>query len=132
MLGKVWRMLGDERDEALKGYDSWIRIYDLEQSEGFSDLESFHAELNAWLDRVHPATREYLDQSLRGGTQTPDKLFGAGHGLVGKIQRRIREAVDRYIADMKPDEKHPLFARRPRGLDYSGSWSSRLNDCGFH
>ena len=56
--------MGDERDEALNGYDSLIRIYDLEPPEGFSDMESFNAELNAWLDRVHPATREYLDQSL--------------------------------------------------------------------
>ena len=75
---------------------------------GFSDMESFNAELNAWLDRVHPTTREYLDQSLRGGSQTPDKLFGAGHVLVEKIQRRIREAVGRYIAEMKLDENHPL------------------------
>jgi hypothetical protein len=95
-------------------------------------MESFNAELNAWLDRVHPTTREYLDQSLRNGSQTPDKLFGAGHVLVEKIQQRIREAVGRYIAEMKPDEKHPLLARRARGFDYAGSWSSRLKDCGFH
>ncbi|MBA2587720.1 MAG: tetratricopeptide repeat protein [Alphaproteobacteria bacterium] len=132
MLGTAWRMLGDDRDEALNGYDSLIRIYDLEPPDGFSDMEIFNAELNAWLDRVHPATREYLDQSLRGGSQTPDKLFGAGHELVEKIQRRIHEAVERYIADMKPDEKHPLAARRARGFDYTGSWSSRLKDCGFH
>lgn len=132
MLGTAWRMLGDERDEALNGYDSLIRIYDLEPPDGFSDMDSFNAELNAWLDRVHPGTKEYLDQSLRGGSQTPDKLFGAGHELVEKIQRRIREAVGRYIADMKPDEKHPLVSRRSRGFDYAGSWSSRLKDCGFH
>ena len=132
MLGTAWRMLGDERDEALNGYDSLIRTYDLEPPAGFSDMESFNAELNAWLDRIHPTTREYLDQSLRNGSQTPDKLFGAGHVLVEKIQQRIREAVGRYIAEMKVDEKHPLAARRARGFDYTGSWSSRLKDCGFH
>ena len=36
--------------------------------------------------------------------------------LVEKIQRRIAEAVERYIADMKPDEKHPLLSRRARGF----------------
>ena len=45
---------------------------------------------------------------------------------------RIREAIARYIADMKPDDKHPLLSRRARDFDYSGSWSSRLRDCGFH
>jgi hypothetical protein len=132
MLGTAWRMLGDERDETLSGYDTLVKAYDLEPPEGYSDMESFNAELNAWLDRVHPTTREYLDQSLRNGSQTPDKLFGAGHVLVEKIQQRIREAVGRYIAEMKPDEQHPLLSRRARGFDYTGSWSSRLKDCGFH
>ncbi|MFO1247459.1 MAG: tetratricopeptide repeat protein [Alphaproteobacteria bacterium] len=132
MLGTAWRMMDDERDEILSGYDTFVRAFDLEPPEGYSDMESFNAELNAWLDQVHPTTREYLDQSLRNGSQTPDKLFGAGHVLVEKIQRRIGEAVARYIAELKPDEKHPLLSRRARSFDYTGSWSSRLKDCGFH
>ena len=132
VLGTAWRMLEDPRDEALNGYDSLIRIFDLAPPEGFSSMESFNAELNAWLDRMHPATKEYLDQSLRNGTQTPDKLFGAGHDLVERLQRRIREAIGRYIAEMKEDGRHPLLSRKNRSFDYTGSWSSRLRDCGFH
>ena len=132
ILGTSWRLLGDERDETLNGYDSLIRLYDLEPPEGFSDMESFNAELNVFLDRMHPTTREYLDQSLRNGSQTPDKLFGVGHDLVERLQRRIRETIARYIAEMKEDDKHPLLSRRARNFDYTGSWSSRLRDCGFH
>lgn len=132
VLGTAWRMLGDARDEELNGYDSLIRIYDLEPPEGFSDMASFNAELNSWLDRIHPTTKEYLDQSLRNGSQTPDKLFGAGHDLVERLQRRIREAVGRYVADMKEDDKHPLLSRKTGKFDYTGSWSSRLRDCGYH
>jgi tetratricopeptide (TPR) repeat protein len=132
VLGTAWRMLGDERDEILNGYDSLIRTFDLEPPEGFGDMESFNAELNAWLDRVHPTTGEYLDQSLRNGSQTPDKLFGQGHDLVERLQRRIRETIARYIAEMREDAKHPLLSRRAREFAYTGSWSSRLRDCGFH
>jgi len=132
ILGTSWRMLGDERDELLNGYDSLIQIFDLDPPEGFSDMESFNAELNAWLDRIHPTTREYVEQSLRNGSQTPDKLFGAGHELVERLQLRIREGIERYIASMKQDDKHPLLSRRSRAFDYTGSWSSRLRDCGFH
>jgi tetratricopeptide (TPR) repeat protein len=132
ILGTAWRMLGDERDEALNGYDSLIQIYDLDPPDGFSDMDSFNAELNALLDRIHPATREYLGQSLRNGSQTPDKLFGTGYDLVERIQVRIREAINRYIVDMRSDDKHPLLSRRARDFDYTGSWSSRLRDCGFH
>jgi len=132
ILGTAWRVLGDERDETLNGYDSLIQIYDLDPPEGFSGMESFNAELNAYLDRIHPGTREHLDQSLRNGTQTTDKLFGSGHELVERLQVRIRQAIARYIASMKDDEKHPLLSRRTRNFDYTGSWSSRLRDCGFH
>ncbi|HKB95503.1 MAG TPA: putative 2OG-Fe(II) oxygenase, partial [Rhizomicrobium sp.] len=132
ILGTAWQMLGDEREEALTGYDSLIQIYDLDPPEGFSDMESFNAELNAYLDHIHPVTREYLAQSLRNGTQTPDRLFGAGHDLVERLQIRIREGITSYIAGMKQDDKHPLLSRRTRAFDYTGSWSSRLRDCGFH
>jgi hypothetical protein len=132
ILGTAWRMLGDERDEALNGYDSLIQIYDLGPPDGFSDMDSFNTELNTLLDRIHPATREYLGQSLRNGSQTPDKLFGTGYDLVERIQVRIREAINRYIVDMRSDDKHPLLSRRTRGFDYTGSWSSRLRDSGFH
>jgi tetratricopeptide (TPR) repeat protein len=130
--GTAWRMLGDERDETLNGYDSLIKIYDLDPPDGFSDMESFNAELNAWLDHMHPTTREYLDQSLRHGSQTPDRLFGHGHELVQRLERRLHQTITRYIADMREDDRHPFLSRRARAFDYTGSWSSRLRDCGFH
>jgi uncharacterized protein (TIGR02466 family) len=131
-LGTAWRLMGDERDETLNGYDSLIRTFELEPPAGFSRMDDFNVELNAWLDRVHPDTREYLGQSLRGGTQTPDQLFGKGHDLIEKLRGRIDQAVGRYIADLKEDETHPFLARRMRDFGYAGSWSSRLKDCGFH
>jgi len=128
-MGTAWRVMGDERDEALNGYDTLIQTFELEPPDGFADMESFNAELNAWLDRVHPATREYLNQSLRGGTQTPDQIFGKGHELVEKIRGRIDEAVARYVAGLEEDEKHPFLSRRAQDFRYAGSWSSRLRDC---
>jgi len=131
-MGTAWRLLEDERDETLNGYDTLIQSFELEPPAGFSDMESFNAELNAWLDQVHPATREYLGQSLRGGTQTPNQIFGKGHDLVEKLRGRIDEAVGRYIAGLTPDQKHPFLSRKSLDFGYAGSWSSRLRDCGFH
>ena len=84
------------------------------------------------LNGQHRNTREFLDQTLRGGTQTVEDLFGAGHDLVERLRLRIDEAVAAYISRMKDDESHPLFARRSAQFLYSGSWSSRLRDRGFH
>ena len=131
-MSTALRVMGDERDERLNGYDTLIQAIELDAPDGFSSMEDFNAELNAWLDSVHPKTREYLNQSLRGGTQTPDQIFGRGHALVEKIRARIDQAVERYIAGLKEDGEHPFLSRRARGFRYSGSWSSRLRDCGFH
>jgi tetratricopeptide (TPR) repeat protein len=132
MRSLALRLLKDERDEALSGYDSLIQVFDLEAPQGFSSMEDFNAELNAWLDRLHPDTREHVNQSLRGGTQTPDHVFGAGHALVDLLEQRIREAVAHYVDELKEDARHPFLSRRAHAVRYAGSWSSRLHDCGFH
>lgn len=132
VIGLGWRMLEDPRDEALSGYDRFVRAFDLDPPDGFSSIEDFNAELNASLDKVHQGTREYIDQSLRQGSQTAAHLFGAGHPLVEKIRARIDQAVARYIAELAEDESHPYLSRRARGFCYHGSWSARLRDCGFH
>jgi tetratricopeptide (TPR) repeat protein len=137
VIGLGWRMMADTgmeegRDEALSGYDRFVRVFDLEVPEGFSRMEDFNAELNAYLDKVHPQTGEHIDQSLRQGSQTAAHLFGTGHGLVEKIRARIDGAVARYIAELAEDETHPYLSRRARAFRYHGSWSARLRDCGFH
>ena len=132
ILGTAWRVLGDEREYYLNDYDKLIRIYDIEPPAGYADISSFNRDLDAYLDRLHPDAREYLDQSLRHGTQTLGRLFGAGHDLVEKLKLRIEEAVHGYIEDMRADGKHPLLSRRTSEFSFTGSWSSRLKDCGYH
>lgn len=132
MLSVASRMLGDGRDEAINGYDTLVRSFDLEPPDGFSDMASFNAELNASLDRLHPNSRELINQSLRGGTQTPGHLFPTGLPLIELLKQRIDEVVARYIADLGDDSRHPFLSRRARNFRYSGSWSSRLRDSGFH
>jgi tetratricopeptide (TPR) repeat protein len=132
LLGTAWRLQGNEQDESLNGYDSLIRVFDLEPPDGFSSMESFNAELGTYLERLHPQTEAYLEQSLRGGTQTEGSLFGAGHALVEKLRARIEEALSSYIADLPADDHHPFLARRARNFRYAGAWSSLLRDRGFH
>jgi len=132
MLSIASRMMEDGREEAINRYDSLVRIFDLEPPDGFPDMASFNAELDAMLDRLHPNSRELIDQSLRGGTQTPGHLFPAGLPLVTKLKQRIDEAVARYIAELEEDAAHPFLSRRGKNFRYAGSWSSRLQDSGFH
>jgi tetratricopeptide (TPR) repeat protein len=135
-LGTAWRLQdtaqNNAQDESLNGYDSLIRVFDLAPPDGFSSMEDFNAELGAYLERLHPKTDAYLEQSLRGGTQTEGSLFGAGHALVEKLRHRIEEAITSYIGALAGDDAHPMLARRSHNVGYAGAWSSLLRDQGFH
>jgi tetratricopeptide (TPR) repeat protein len=132
LLGTSWRLQDDTQDESLNGYDSLIRVFDLEPPDGFSSMEDFNAELGAYLARLHPKTDAYLEQSLRGGTQTEGSLFGAGHELVENVRTRIEQAISRYVGDLAADAQHPFLSRRRNRFQYNGAWSSLLRDQGFH
>jgi tetratricopeptide (TPR) repeat protein len=125
-------LLQDPRGETVADYEKLVQVFEIDPPEGFSDMESFNHELGAYLERLHRDKRENVSQSLRGGTQTMENLFNRGHDPVERLRARIDEAVTVYISRMKPDEDHPLLKRRRDAFGYSGSWSSRLHDCGFH
>lgn len=132
LWGLSLRMLEDGREEVLNDYANHVQVFDLEPPDGFSTMAEFNAALTAELSTLHRDKREFLDQTLRGGTQTVGDLFGAGHALTERLRARIDEAVNTYIQRMKSDEAHPLTGRRGAQFAYQGSWSSRLSDCGFH
>ena len=132
LLGTSWRLQGNAQDEHLNGYNSLIRVFDLEPPDGFSNMADFNAELGLELERLHPKTQAYLEQSLHGGTQTQGHLFGAGHVMVEKLRARIEAALSAYIADLAPDDQHPFLARRQNGFRFAGAWSSLMREQRFH
>jgi len=126
------RQLGDTRDESLNDYERFVRVLEIAPPEGYGDMESFNRDLNHFLDRLHDSKREFVDQSIRGGTQTMFNLFGSGYDLVERLRQRIDEAIATYVAELPEDAAHPFLGRRSRNVGFSGSWSSRLRDCGYH
>jgi tetratricopeptide (TPR) repeat protein len=126
------RATGDSRAERLTDYARHVQVFDLAPPEGFSSMAAFNAALNTHLDSLHTDAREHVDQTLRKGSQTLDSLFDGSNPLINALQARIEEAVSAYIANMKDGETHPLAGRRRDGFSFSGCWSSRLYDHGFH
>jgi len=107
-------------------------VFDLEPPTGFPDMVTFNAALASELSRMHPNSGPYLRQSLRGGTQTSDNLFDCDNSLLAQLRARIENAVRQYISELREDDDHPLLCRRRAEFMFSGSWSSRLHDRGFH
>lgn len=124
----AWRLAGDPRSEWLEGDDRLVNVIDL--SDDLPPMEKVAETLRG----LHVARGEYLDQSVRGGTQTDGPLLSRIDPVIRQLRRAIVGAVERYRAQLPPvDQAHPLLRqRRDRRIRFSGSWSVRLRSGGHH
>jgi len=125
----AWRLAGDPRWEWLEGdLDRLISVIDLG-----SELPDI-GQLDRTLRGLHRAKGEYLDQSVRGGSQTDGPLFSRIDPTVRALRAAIVGAVQRYVQNLSPrDDGHPLLALpRDRRIRFSGSWSVLLRGGGHH
>lgn len=124
----AWRLAGDPRWQWLEGDPRLVRTVDLAAS-----LPPL-GQLADTLRSLHVARGEYLDQSVRGGTQTDGPLLSRIDPVIRQLRRAIVDAVRAYVADLPPiDPSHPLLRhRRDRRIRFAGSWSVRLRSGGRH
>jgi len=124
----AWRLAGDPKADWLDQSGKLVSIVDLRDS--MPPLEGL-AEI---LRSIHVAKGEYVDQSVRGGTQTDGPLLSRIEPDIRALRTAIVSAVDAYTAALPAsDPKHPLLSqRRDRRVRFSGSWSVRLRGEGFH
>ena len=129
-LSLIWRLRGDVRAAWLDGAPPYVHITDLDVS--VTEL----AELAVLLRQQHTARAPYLEQSVRGGTQTDGQLFFRGEPAIQSLKAKMQTAIRDYVAVLpRPVRAHPLLgtARAARGpYLFAGSWSVRLEAQGFH
>ena len=131
-LGVAWRLLGDPREDWLCGYDRLVGEVTVEPPPGFQDQATFLAALEATLLPLHTATREPVNQSLRGGSQTPGVLFGRRDPIIAATRDAIARAVARHVERLPDDATHPFLRRKSARVRFVGSWSVRLWSAGRH
>jgi hypothetical protein len=121
-------MTSDPRSKWLEGDERLVWDGDLS-----ADLPPLDRLANV-LRSLHVAKGEYLDQSVRGGTQTDGPLFRRIEPEIRALRSAVTTAVERYVAQLPPaDPKHPLLSRRrDRASRFAGSWSVRLRGGGYH
>ena len=123
-LATAWRLLGDPRWQWLEGAPQAVAITDIDV-----DLPA----LATVLRRLHTARKEPFGQTLRHGTQTQGALLNRREPEIVNLRTALEGAIRGYIARLPaPDPRHPLL-RAPRDeLGFTGSWSVRLTDAGYH
>ncbi len=131
-LTLAYRELGDSRLDALADVSKLVRVYDLPPPAGFNDVNAFNNALAEDLVGLHTRNVEPLDQTLRGGTQTPGHLFDRHSKAIDGVRERILEAVGDYVRALPDDPSHPVSGRKQEEYDFAGAWSCRLRSSGFH
>ena len=126
-LSLAWRLKGDARAEWLDRPEQLICTFDC----GWSAAEL--AELAEVLRGLHTAAEPYLEQSVRGGTQTDRSVLLRREPVLQNIKSRLLELIRDYVSGLPPpDAAHPLLGA-PRGhLLIEGSWSVRLASQGYN
>lgn len=123
----AWRIAGDPRLDWLTSGPNLVSVIDLSKElaaiPGLTDL----------LRSLHTVSGRYLNQSVRGGTQTDGPLFSRIEPEIRALRAIIVRAVERHVARFgsSPDS-HPQKMAGARRIRFSGSWSVRLVDGGFH
>ena len=123
----AWRLLGDSHAEWLDRQPGLITTVELGEQ---VDL----AALAACLRQIHARSGRFVDQSVRGGTQTDGPLISRIEPEIVAVRQVIAAAMASHAQALPPiDEFHPQLAlKRGQSTRFSGSWSVRLVDQGFH
>lgn len=126
-LSLAWRVAQDPRHVWLDRPDQSIQPREVELDAG--EL----AELAEVLRALHVMERPYVEQSVRGGTQTDRSVILRHEPIIGRTRAAWLDAIRAYVDDLPPFEQgHPLLGC-PRGeLLIEGSWSVRLLRQGYN
>ena len=124
----AWRLLDDDHSAWFEEQHGLVEQIDF--APGALDLLALANRLRA----IHAGSGRFLDQSVRLGTQTDGPLFARIEPEIIAVRNLMCDAMGAHIAGLPArDERHPQLApRRDRSPRFSGSWSVRLIDEGFH
>lgn len=131
-LATAWRLTGDAREDWLCGFDRLVELMPVDAPAGQADMVSFLPRLRAALEPLHQARHEPVAQSLRGGSQTPGRLFGRPVPEIEALRQALLRTIERWLARLPEDAGHPFLQRRAPSVRFTGSWSVKLWQSGSH
>ena len=122
---------GDPSVDELVDYEKFVRVARIAVPGGYDSLDAFNAALHEELQTHYHNPYHPMDQTMRGGTQTPNNLFQNPSGLVGVLKEQISEVVRQFIDDLEPDRDHPFLRFINREFVFTGVWSTIMKKSGY-
>ncbi len=112
--------------------DLLIQSHEIPVPRGFNSLDDFNEAFTAYLTSQHTLHRRPLEQSLRGGTQTTRSLLADESDIVRAYIEALDKPIRDYLSTIGASENHPTSSRNRGNYSFSGMWSVRLKDQGYH
>ncbi len=130
--GLCWRLLDDPKFHWL--YDERLIDYrPLPIPASYDNTEHFFTELARSLRKLHTASRQPLDQSVAGGTQSMGNLFVQPDAVIQDYRMALQQRISDFLAGLpRNDSEHPFYRRMRQGFRFSGAWSVSLHGDGYH
>lgn len=123
-LDTCMRIASASEEQSLPVYTELVRDYTINIPEGFNSINEFCSKLTEYLESLHTGKQSPLEQTLQGGTQTRGNLFNDDNPLIQSLITQFRACITNYI-------KQTNYLTTTE-FEFSGSWSVRLSDQGFH
>jgi len=131
--GLCWRLLGDERYQWLCDFEHLVDYSPLPIPDNYDNAEHFFNQLEQSLKGLHRSTRQPLDQSVDGGTQTMGNLFAQQDPVIQDYKKVLGLRVKNFLQGLpRGDVNHPFYRRMQENFRFSGAWSVCLTGEGFH
>ena len=130
--GLCWRLCGDEKFHWL--YDERLIDYrPLAIPANYDNAEHFFASLADSLSKLHTSSRQPLDQSVTGGTQSMGNLFVQTDPVIQDYRSAMQQRVSDFLASLpREDMTHPFYRRLTSSFRFAGAWSVSLQGDGYH
>ena len=132
-LSLIWRLSGSPYYEWLEHHHELVKSMPVQLNE--DEL----TELRQCLQTLHSSQSPFIEQSVRGGTQTDQHLFLRHEPILRTLRDRLKSTVSSYVAQLPQNNEptHPLLGKsRAAALEgkikFSGSWSVKLRRQGYN
>ncbi len=126
------RLLDRDLENPLACKSPWIQAHQIPVPNGYKTLSDFNAAFSEYLLAQHKLERRPLEQSLRGGTQTTRSLLADKSEIVRAYIEALDKPIQDYLFSIGTSNDHPTSARNRGEYSFSGMWSVRLLEQGYH
>tara|TARA_A100001015_G_C14991150_1_gene714008 strand:+ start:84 stop:1892 length:1809 start_codon:yes stop_codon:yes gene_type:complete len=132
------RCLDDPKYKALADYDNIVlekNLIDNFQIEG--QFKTYLQNLASTITKLHITESAPINQSVKGGTQTPGNLFiqNRKNKYISELREIIMNTAKSFFSRFDStnfDQSHPISVFNPQQKFFRASWSIRTTDGGFH